>query len=213
MYGGRSNYRDNFGRWQKTVTSNLTKGLIKQAENAQIDIAKVVADKLEEVHKANVIASYYPRAKGEQEKAEYNKTKKAEETTDKEQYGINHRLSRKKLSYQHTGILENAIYTTIEKKSRYQVKAIVKIRPDIYPEDHPRADGPITATKVYEWLREGTRGGSTYWFTNKKGETPNAHNYSTPAHLFELHTKLQMEGFLDTLDIKKYIKSRRYRVK
>ena len=68
-----SHYRDNFGRWQKIVTVNLTKKLIKEAEAMRVNLEQVVADKLLEIHKQNVVASYYPRARGEQEKAEFNK--------------------------------------------------------------------------------------------------------------------------------------------
>ena len=75
----KSHYRDNFGRWQQKVTVNITKKLMKEAEDMRINLEQVVADKLKETHKANVEASYYPRARSEQAKAEYNKAKKAEE--------------------------------------------------------------------------------------------------------------------------------------
>ena len=103
-----SHYRDNFGRWQQKVTVNITKKLMKEAEDMRINIEQVVADKLKETHKANVVASYYPRARGEQAKVEYNKAKKAEEAEkNKGKYGEDRkRLSRKTLSYEHTGILE-----------------------------------------------------------------------------------------------------------
>lgn len=54
----KSNVRDNFGRWQKDVTINLLKKLSKEAEAMKIDLTKVVADKLLETHKQNVVASY-----------------------------------------------------------------------------------------------------------------------------------------------------------
>lgn len=213
-YGGASNYKDNFGRWQKTITVNLKKHLLKEAEQLQVDIGQVVADKLEEVHRANVVASYYPRSKGEQAKAEYNKTKKAEEKEDLEKYDIKSRRSRKTLSYIHTGTLEEAIHTEVEQKNKYECRVVVKIRPEPYPVDHPRRDNKlVTAVDVYQWLREGTKGGSDYWFTNKQGKRPTAHNYSTPAHLFELHTTLQMKGFIDSLDVKKYARIKRYSLK
>ena len=52
-----SHYRDNFGRWQQKVTVNITKKLMKEAEDMRINIEQVVADKLKETHKANVEAS------------------------------------------------------------------------------------------------------------------------------------------------------------
>ena len=54
----KSNVRDNFGRWQKDVTINLLKKLSKEAEAMKVDLTKVVADKLLETHKQNVVASY-----------------------------------------------------------------------------------------------------------------------------------------------------------
>ena len=207
-----SHYRDNFGRWQQKVTVNITKKLMKEAEDMRINLEQVVADKLKETHKANVVASYYPRARGEQEKVEYNRAKKAEEAEkNKGKYGEDRkRLSRKTLSYEHTGILEGAIDTKIEKKSRYESKVSIVIKPDPYPNDGHR-DETITATQVYEWLREGTNGGGEYWFRNKDGKRPTAYNYPTPAHLFEMHTSLQMKGFIDSLNLKDYARKQKYK--
>lgn len=209
-----SHYRDNFGRWQKIVTVNITKKLMQEAEDMRIDLEQVVADKLKETHKANVVASYYPRARGEQEKVEYNKAKKAEEAEkNKGKYGEDRkRLSRKTLSYEHTGILEGAIDTKIEKKSRYESKVSIIVKPDPYPNDGHR-DKTITAAQVYEWLREGTNGGGEYWFVNKDGKRPTAYNYPTPAHLFEMHTSLQMKGFIDSLNLKDYARKQKYKIK
>lgn len=211
----RSHYRDNFGRWQKTVTVNITKKLAKEAEEMQINLEQIAADKLKETHKANVVASYYPRARGEQAKVEYNKAKKAEEAEkNKGKYGEDRkRLSRKTLSYRHTGTLEEAIDTKIEKKGKYESKVSIIVKPIPYPDDGHR-DKTITATQVYEWLREGTRGGGHYWFYNEEAERPTAYNYPTPAHLFEMHTSLQMKGFMQSLDLKKtYKNTRKYKIK
>lgn len=211
----KSHYRDNFGRWQQKVTTNITKKLMKEAEDMRINIEQVVADKLKETHKANVEASYYPRARSEQAKVEYNKAKKAEEAEkNKGKYGDDRkRLSRKTLSYEHTGILvDRAIDTKIEKKSRYESRVRIIIKPIPYPNDGHRKK-VVTATQVYEWLREGTKGGGTYWFKNKDGERPTAHNYPTPAHLFEMHTSLQMKGFINNLNLKDYARKQKYKIK
>lgn len=212
----RSHYRDNFGRWQKTVTVNITKKLAKEAEEMQINLEQIVADKLKETHKANVVASYYPRARGEQAKVEYNKAKKAEEAEkNKGKYGEDRkRLSRKTLSYRHTGTLEEAIDTKIEKKGKYESKVSIIVKPIPYPNDGYR-DDIITATQVYEWLRKGTKGSNKkYWFINKNNNAPIARNYPTPAHLFEMHTSLQMKGFMQSLDLKKtYKNTRKYKIK
>lgn len=212
-YGGPSNYKDNFGRYQQYATINITKAMAKYAEECNVDIAKAVAEQLEKVHKANVEASYYPRAKAEQAKAEYNKSQKQAEKEYNENRKDKKRFRRQTLSYKHTGTLLDAIHADVEKKSRYELKAVIKIKPEMYLDDGHRTDGPVTAVQVYEWLREGTNGGGTYWFTNEKGERPNAYNYSTPAHLFEMHTQIQMQGYLNTLDIKKLAKNRRFRLK
>ena len=186
----KSHYRDNFGRWQQKVTANITKKLMKEAEDMRINVEQVVADKLKETHKANVEASYCPRAIYDRK-----------------------RLSRKTFSYEHTGILvDQAIDTKIEKKSRYESKVSIIVKPIPYPNDGHRKK-VITATQVYEWLREGTKGGGTYWFVNKDGERPTAYNYPTPAHLFEMHTSIQMKGFIDNLNLKDYARKRKYKIK
>lgn len=202
--------RDNFGRFQKDLTINIQKHLMKKAEELRTDVELVVADKLEETHKTNVIASYYPRARSEQAKVEYNKTKKAEELEDKN-IGINSRRSRKKLGYTHTGTLENAIHSKIEHKNRYESRVKIVVESVEYPDTGHRKSGPVSTTEVYEWLKNGTTGGGHYWFTNKDGQRPTAYNYPTPAHLFEQHTIVQMKGFLSTLDVKKYSRKKRYR--
>lgn len=209
-----SKYRDNFGKWQNKVTINLKKKLLQEAETLRTDLEQATADKLKEVHIANVIASYYPRARGEQEKVEYNKAKKAEEAEkNKGKYGEDRkRLSRKKLSYQHTGTLENSIDTRIERRGKYESRVSVIIKPIVYPQDHPRKDGKhVTAVDVYRWLREGTNVNKQYWFQNGNGERPSAYNYPTPAHPFEIHTTLQMKGWLDNLNIKTLARKKKYR--
>lgn len=183
MPGGSLNYKSQ----EEKLTVNLTKKLIKNIEALQLNLEQEIAEKLKETHKQNVVASYHPRARIEREGA---------------------------LSYQHTGILEEAIDVKTEKKSQHESKVSVIVRPYPYPQDHFRTDGKhVTAVDVYQWLREGTKGGDDYWFTNSEGKRPTARNYPTPAHLFEQHTRIQMRGFLDDLirDISngKYSRQRR----
>lgn len=219
-YGGPSNYKDNFGRYQQYATINITKAMAKYAEECNVDIAKAVAEQLEKVHKANVEASYYPRARSEQAKMEYNKSQKQLESEYNEDKAKKDkkRFRRKTLSYKHTGTLLTAIHADVEKKSRYELRAVIKIRPEPYPDNHYRKDEKdVTAIDVYQWLREGTEdSGKTYWFTNQQGERPVAYNYSTPAHLFEMHTQIQMQAYMRTLTpqaIKQLAKNRRFRLK
>lgn len=105
--------------------------------------------------------------------------------------------SNTSMEYEHTGIFLESIDVVIEDRA---VK--VKIRDD---KQYPNGKLP---SQVYVYLTKGTTGGGNYYFENpnNEGETLlRAYNYPTPAHLFEEHTKVQMKGFLDTLetDIKK----------
>lgn len=177
-----SESKNEFNQWQMKITITITKALEKYAEKLLEDVTNNVTEKLEQVHKENIIASYSPRAGNE----------------------VN--------TYTHTNTLINAVYGVSEKKSKYERRAVIKVRPDLYPENHPRKD-TVTAVKVYKWLRDGTKGGGNYWFENEEGEYPIAYNYSTPVHLFEEHTRLQIKGYLETLDIKKIAKNGRYKIK
>ena len=191
--------RDNFGQFQKYATVHISKQLEKIAKEIEINVSKVVADKLEETYKTNVELSYGPRSQRGREVEAYNKEKKALEEKDRKAGIKSPRRSRKKQTYKHTGIFLKSIYTEIENNV---VK--VKIRDDIYP------DGGASTTQVYKWLTEGTRGGEKpYPYIAHQGNDPTdpdsystgwARNYPTPAHLFEEHTKLQMESFLNSLE-------------
>ena len=189
--------RDNFGRFQKYATVNITKQLEAIAKETEVNVSKIVADKLEETYKTNVELSYGPRSEQGREVEAYNKQRKTLESEDKKAGIKSPRRGRKKQTYHHTGTLLNSIYTEIED---HAVK--IKIRDDTYP------DGASTI-EVYEWLTQGTKGGGFYPYikqTGKDSTDPNnystvwAYNYPTPAHLFEEHTKWQMEGFLDSLE-------------
>ena len=192
--------RDNFGRFQKQATINVTKKLAQVAENVEVDIIKVVEDKLLETYKNNVLLSYGPRSSKGREVAEYNKKAKEAEEADK-QTGINARHRRKKLTYRHTNTFINAIQTEVEGN-----KIKIVLNDNTYPNGKSVAE-------VYKYLTEGTMGGGTYTFMNEKGETKWAYNYPTPAHLFEEHTKIQMQGFLENLDLNEYTHVRRYKLK
>jgi hypothetical protein len=96
----------------------------------------------------------------------------------------------------------------LEKNGPYKSTVCIVIKPLLYPDDGHR-DKIITATQVYEWLREGTRGGGHYWFYNEEAERPTAHNYPTPAHLFEMHTSLQIKGWLNSLSVKDIAKNKK----
>lgn len=175
----------NSSRWQKHTTVMITKALKEEAELLNLNLKQMVKDKLQESYVKNVKASYTPRTIRGQEIVKYNKEQKE---LDEQSGGTSH---KKKLTYRHTGIFANSIYTKID--GNY-VK--VMIRDEQYP------DGAST-TQVYKWLTEGTEGGtSPYPYIKKQGDnysTGWSRNFSTPAHLFEEFTRLEMQGYIDSL--------------
>ena len=63
-YGGPSQQKDNFGRFQKYATINLTKKMQQIAEITQNNLQEDIADKLLEVYTHNVELSYTPTGDG-----------------------------------------------------------------------------------------------------------------------------------------------------
>ena len=195
----------NSSRWQKYATVLVTKQLEQIANNIEKDATKIIEDKLLENYKENVLASYTPRSEAGLEAQEYNKYQKSHEQK------LGTRLHKKKLTYRHTGIFLDSIYTEVKNKT---VK--IKIRDEQYP------DGAST-TQVYEWLTKGTKGSEkSYPYIKTSGnDTTNpdnystgwARNYPTPRHLFEEHTREYMKGFLASFEenIKNDYKKRKYK--
>ena len=208
----RQTLRDNIGRFQKTATIHITKQLEQIAEEVEKDATKIIEDKLLETYKENVLASYSPRSEAGQEVQAYNESRKHLEQEDRA-LGIKSRRGRKRLTYRHTNIFVNSIYTEVRNKT-----VMIKIRDEQYP------DGAST-TQVYEWLTKGTNGSDKSYpyvkVVGKDATDPNnystgwARNYPTPRHLFEEHTREQMKGFLDNFasNIKDNYRGRRYKRK
>lgn len=202
----------NSSRWQKQATVLITKQLEQIAEEVEKDATKIIEDKLLETYKENVLASYSPRSEAGQEVQAYNESRKQLEHKDRE-LGIKSRRGRKKLTYKHTNIFINSIYTEVKNKM-----VTIKIRDEQYP------DGAST-TQVYEWLTKGTEGSDKPYpyvkVTGKDATDPNnystgwARNYPTPRHLFEEHTREQMKGFLENFqgNIKNDYNKRKYKKK
>lgn len=202
----------NSSRWQKQATVLITKQLEQIAEEVEKDATKIIEDKLLETYKENVLASYSPRSEAGQEVQAYNESRKQLEQKDRE-LGIKSRRGRKKLTYKHTNIFINSIYTEVKNKM-----VMIKIRDEQYP------DGAST-TQVYEWLTKGTEGSDKPYpyvkVTGKDATDPNnystgwARNYPTPRHLFEEHTREQMKGFLENFqgNIKNDYNKRKYKKK
>lgn len=202
----------NSSRWQKQATVLITKQLKQIAEEVEKDATKIIEDKLLETYKENVLASYSPRSEAGQEVQAYNESRKQLEQKDRE-LGIKSRRGRKKLTYKHTNIFINSIYTEVKNKM-----VMIKIRDEQYP------DGAST-TQVYEWLTKGTEGSDKPYpyvkVTGKDATDPNnystgwARNYPTPRHLFEEHTREQMKGFLENFqgNIKNDYNKRKYKKK
>ena len=199
----------NSSRWQKQATVLITKQLEQIAEEVEKDATKIVEDKLLETYKENVLASYSPRSEAGLEAKEYNEYQKSREAKE----GYKRRLHRKKITYKHTNIFVNSIYTEVKNKT---IK--IKIKDEIYP------DGAST-TQVYEWLTKGTKGSDKSYpyikVTGKDATDPNnystgwARNYPTPRHLFEEHTREHMKGFLKNFqgNIKNDYNKRKYKKK
>ena len=202
----------NSSRWQKQATVLITKQLEQIAEEVEKDATKIIEDKLLETYKENVLASYSPRSEAGQEVQAYNESRKQLEQEDRE-LGIKSRRGRKRLTYRHTNIFVDSIYTEVRNKT-----VMIKIRDKQYP------DGAST-TQVYEWLTKGTNGSDKPYpyvkVVGKDATDPNnystgwARNYPTPRHLFEEHTREQMKGFLDNFasNIKDNYRGRRYKRK
>ena len=202
----------NSSRWQKQATVLITKQLEQIAEEVEKDATKIIEDKLLETYKENVLASYSPRSEAGQEVQAYNESRKQLEQKDRE-LGIKSRRGRKKLTYKHTNIFVDSIYTEVKNKT-----VMIKIRDELYP------DGAST-TQVYEWLTKGTEGSDKSYpyikVTGKDATDPNnystgwARNYPTPRHLFEEHTREQMKGFLENFqgNIKNDYNKRKYKKK
>lgn len=202
----------NSSRWQKQATVLITKQLEQIANDVEKDATKIIEDKLLETYKENVLASYSPRSEAGQEVQAYNESRKQLEQKDRE-LGIKSRRGRKKLTYKHTNIFVNSIYTEVKNKT-----VMIKIRDELYP------DGAST-TQVYEWLTKGTKGSDKSYpyikVTGKDATDPNnystgwARNYPTPRHLFEEHTREQMKGFLENFqgNIKNDYNKRKYKKK
>lgn len=202
----------NSSRWQKQATVLITKQLEQIAEEVEKDATKIIEGKLLETYKENVLASYSPRSEAGQEVQAYNESRKQLEQKDRE-LGIKSRRGRKKLTYKHTNIFINSIYTEVKNKM-----VMIKIRDEQYP------DGAST-TQVYEWLTKGTEGSDKPYpyvkVTGKDATNPNnystgwARNYPTPRHLFEEHTREQMKGFLENFqgNIKNDYNKRKYKKK
>ncbi|MDE6946558.1 MAG: hypothetical protein K2P14_05175 [Anaeroplasmataceae bacterium] len=168
--------RDNFGRWQKYATLHITKHLQAVAEETGVNIRQVVADKLDDTYKKNVQASYTPSSEAGKDVLAYNKDK--------------YNTHKKKLTYHHTGIFVNqAIKTVIEGN-------VVKVKID---EKVTYEDG-TPATKVYEYLTEGTSATEANYAYTQDGKVSGGKNYGMKRHNFEEWTKVEMKGFLASLE-------------
>lgn len=177
--GKPSSIRDNFGRYQKYLTLNITKRLETIAEETSTDISEKIAEKLEKCYKDNVEQSYGPRSIGTALNAPENPDSKP---------------------YEHTGKFLESIHAVIEKD-----KGIGRNRVRIEIDELTYPDGRKTTVDIHEYLTEGTKGDGkiTGYYSFDNGNTrPSTYNYPTPKHDFEEHTMLQMLGFLETLDIK-----------
>ena len=141
--------KNNKGEFQKYTSVYITKELKAIAEDTAVNVRLVIADELEKKYKENVLASYTPRTTRGQDILKYNKS-------------TGQGGHKKKLTYRHTGIFVNSIYTKIDGD---RVKIMIK--DEQYPEG-------ASTEQVYKWLTEGTQGyartGKTYPYIKKSGD-------------------------------------------
>lgn len=169
--------RTNAGQFQKYASIKIVEALKQLSEDTKTNVQLVVADELEKKYKENVLGSYAPRTVEGRQVIEYNKS-------------TGQGGHKKKLTYRHTGIFLDSIYTAIEGDM-----VRVKIKDEQYPEG-------ATTSQVYEWLTKGTMGdeesGKPYPYIKKSGDGW-SRNFPTPRHEFEEYTMLHMKGFLESL--------------
>lgn len=205
----RPTIKDNASRFRKTATVVITKELQKQAEELKIDLVKDISETLLNKYKENVELSYGPRGVRGREVEEYNNSKKELEQQDREVGIKSPRRGRKKLTYRHTNIFLDSIYTKYEGNT---IKVMIEKRE--YPNEEGITKSVKTTEDIYNFLRYGTSGGGTYPYAKQTNpetgeeELVWAYNYPTPAHLFEEHTQNYMNSYIDSL--KRDIKSGRY---
>lgn len=181
----------NSSKWQKYATVLITNQLKKMAKETETNVSQLVADKLKETYKRNVLASYAPRSKKGFEVEAYNQERKRLEDEDRKAGIKSPRRGRKRKTYVHTGTFLESVHVKIED---HLIKVVIS-------NDKPYDDGKLP-TDIYKYLTKGTDGGGTYAYHDSRngGELMWAYNYPTPKHLFEEHTREQMKGFLDTLE-------------
>lgn len=159
--------RDNFGRFQKQATINLTKKLQKTATNVRRNIQEAIAEKLKETYITNIEASYTSS------------------------------------DYVHTNTLVENVEVEIEEKNLSESRIKIVLNNETYPNNR-------TVSQVHEYLTRGTTSSDkSYKFYDEEDSVmpwKTATSHDTPKHDFELHTQLQMRGFLDSLDPKDFVK-------
>lgn len=141
--------------FQNGVKVYITKKLQKIADDAQINVSKVVSDKMLELYKINYTASLSSRsARAEAIKA-YNARAKERDIEDKEKELVAFRHRRKTLSYRNTKLLlqDGVLYTEVEGNL---VK--LKIREGVYYETHNGSGTRSrSAADVVDDLEYGTK--------------------------------------------------------
>lgn len=149
----------------------ITQQLQKVANEMNVNLTKVLEDKLLETYKTNVLQSYANRS----------------ENND----------------YENTHTFLDSIYVETENNT---ISVMIRDTPyeRISSDDNAKYQRIRSTTDIHTFLTEGTSGGGEYPFENQEGDIQFAHNYPTPKHMFEEHTIVQMNGFLDSLmnDIK-----------
>ena len=168
-HGKPIDVRDNFGRFQKQATINLTKRLQKTAAEVRKNIQETIATELKKIYIANIEASYTSS------------------------------------DYIHTNTLVENIGVEIEEPNLSESKVKIVLMDGMYPNGR-------TVSQVHEYLTKGTSSSNNTYKFYDEGDSvmpwKTAESHDTPKHDFELHTQLQMKGFLESLDPKDFSKKK-----
>lgn len=137
--------RDNFGRFQKHATINLTKKLQKIADQTQINVQETIAEELEKKYKDNVLASYSPRGDGS-----YIHT-----NTFLDSIHV--------VIEEDRGIGRSRVKVVLDEDKKYPQTYVYDKSSKKWVECEPRTVG-----QVYEYLTKGTMGGGVYGYKEQR---------------------------------------------
>lgn len=178
--------KDNAWRFRRESTVYITKyleGLVTNiANDIEVNVKQIIADKMEETYKDNIRQSYTPRSAKGYETMLHNADP--------------YNTHKRKITYHHTNTLVDSVSATI--KGKYvSIKIDGRRRYKKFGENRS-----IPVTQVYEWLTQGTKTaiGQNYAYTAKDGKVYGGRNWPTEKHDFNLWTQLEMNAFVKMIE-------------